>query len=65
MFKSRSAKFYSNQVKVLLLIVIGVLFWNSYDARRFTAKMLFNASEMVEPKPQTFGQTFDRFFSAH
>ena len=48
--KTRSAKFYSNQVKFLLLIVIAVLFWNSTDARRFTADRLNDAAEFVRPQ---------------
>jgi len=47
--KKRSANFYANQVKVLLLIVIAVLFWNSNGARQFTADMLYNASAIVQP----------------
>ncbi|AOO10881.1 hypothetical protein RW080711_072 [Synechococcus phage S-RIM8] len=47
--KTRSAKFYSNQVKFLLLIVIAVLFWNSNDARRFTFDRLNDAAEFVRP----------------
>jgi hypothetical protein len=47
--KTRSANFYANQVKVLLLIVIAVLFWNSTDARRFTSDRLNDAAEFVRP----------------
>lgn len=47
--KTRPAKFYSNQVKFLLLIVIAVLFWNSNDARRFTADRLNDAAEVIRP----------------
>jgi hypothetical protein len=47
--KTRSANFYANQVKVLLLIVIAVLFWNSTDARIFTADRLNDAAEFVRP----------------
>ncbi|QIN97166.1 hypothetical protein [Synechococcus phage S-H25] len=48
--KTRSAKFYSNQVKFLLLIVVAVLFWNSTDARRFTGSMLYNLGDIVQPE---------------
>ena len=47
--KTRSANFYANQVKFLLFIVIAVLFWNSDDARRFTADRLNDAAEIVRP----------------
>ena len=50
--KSRSANFYANQVKVLLLIVIGVLIYNSNDARFFISDQLNNASEMIRPDAQ-------------
>ena len=60
--KTRSANFYSNQVKVLLFVVIAVLFWNSNDARRFTAKQLYNVADIVNPSPQTFGEHFDAIF---
>jgi len=47
--KTRSANFYANQVKVLLLVVIGALLWNNNDARHFTANLLNDASEFVRP----------------
>ena len=53
--KTRSAKFYSNQVKFLLLILIGVLFWNSTDARRFTGGMLYNLGDIVQPQAPQHG----------
>ena len=62
--KTRSAKFYSNQVKFLLLIVIGVLLWQSTDARKFTANVLQSASDFIEPsntKEQTIGEMIDSF----
>ena len=50
--KSRSANYYSNQVKFLLLILIGVLIYNSNDARFFISDQLNNASEMIRPDAQ-------------
>lgn len=50
--KTRSANFYANQVKFLLLIVIGVLIYNSNDARFFISDQLNNASEMIRPDAQ-------------
>jgi len=47
--KTRSANFYANQVKVLLLIVIGALLWTNNDAREFTADRLDDAAEFVRP----------------
>ena len=47
--KSRSANFYANQVKVLLLVVIGALLWTNNDARNFTADRLNDAAEFVRP----------------
>ena len=47
--KTRPANFYANQVKVLLLIVIGVLIYQSDDARFFISDRLNDASEMIRP----------------
>ena len=47
--KTRSANFYANQVKVLLLIIIGALLWNNNDARHITADVLQDASQFVRP----------------
>ena len=48
--KSRPANFYANQVKVLLLLGVGVLLWTNTGARQFTSDVLYNASEVVRPK---------------
>jgi hypothetical protein len=45
--KTRPANYYANQVKVLLLIVIAILFWNSDNARNFTADTFSNASQII------------------
>ena len=50
--KKRSANFYSNQVKFLLLVIIGVLVYNSNDARFFISDQLNNASEIIRPDAQ-------------
>jgi len=47
--KTRSANFYANQVKVLLLVVIGALVWTNNDARNFTADRLIDAAEFIRP----------------
>jgi hypothetical protein len=39
-------------MKVLLVLVIGVLLWNSNDARQFTSDSLQQASDFIEPKQQ-------------
>jgi len=56
--KTRSANFYANQVKVLLLIVIAVLFWNSNDARQFTSDRLNDAAEFIHPQTNELRFTF-------
>ena len=61
--KTRSANFYANQVKVLLLVIIGVLLWNSNDARQFTADALDNAAEFVRPEPKSLKQQFESLFN--
>ena len=39
-------------MKILLLAIIGVLLYNSNDARFFISDQLQNASEFVRPDPQ-------------
>ena len=42
-------------MKIVLLIVVGVLLWNSDKAREFTSEQLNNASEFISPdKTNTF-----------
>ena len=48
--KSRPANFYANQVKVLLLLGIGVLLWTNTGARQLTSDALYNASEVIRPR---------------
>ena len=48
--KKRSANYFANQVKVLLLLGVGVLLWTNTGARQFTSDMLYNASEVVRPR---------------
>ena len=49
--KSRSSSnLLSIHMKFLLLVVIGVLLWNSDKAREFTADQLNNASEFISPE---------------
>ena len=49
--KSRSKNYFANQVKVLLLIVIGVLIANSPNTRSMIADSLDWTSEQIRPKP--------------
>ena len=46
--KSRPANYYANQVKVLLLIVVGILFFNSPGARNFTADTMRTVADVVD-----------------
>lgn len=39
-------------MKLILLVIIGVLLWNSTDARQFTSDQLQNASEFIDPNQQ-------------
>ena len=55
---------YINSMKTALIIVIGVLLWQSTDARKFTANALQSASDFIEPnntKSQTIGERIDSF----
>ena len=36
-------------MKFALVVIIGVLLWNSTDAHQFTADVLQDASEIVRP----------------
>ena len=46
--QTRPANFYSNQVKVLLLIVVSILFFHSPAARNFTADSMRNVADVVD-----------------
>ena len=48
--KKRSANYFANQVKVLLLLGVGILLWTNTDARQFTSDALYNASEVIRPR---------------
>ena len=51
-------------MKTILVIVIGVLLWQSNDARQFTANALQSASDFIEPdntQPETIGEMIDSF----
>ena len=55
---------YINPMKTALVIVIGVLLWQSTDARKFTSNVLQTASDFIEPnntKSQTIGERIDSF----
>ena len=50
--KSRSrTELLTIHMKFVLLVIIGVLLWNSNDARKFTADVLTEAAEIVRPEP--------------
>ena len=66
MIKTLSKKISSKELlnihmKTALVIVIGVLLWQSTDARKFTSNMLQQASDLIEPQPQTIGEKIDSF----
>jgi len=62
--KKRSSKELLNiHMKTALVIVIGVLLWQSTDARKFTSNMLQQASDLIEPQPQTIGEKIDSFLN--
>ena len=54
----------SIHMKTALIIIIGVLLWQSTDARKFTANVLQQASDFIEPsntKEKTIGEKIDSF----
>ena len=46
--KSRSANFYSNQVKALITILLAILFINSPGARNFVADGFRTVADVVD-----------------
>ena len=51
-------------MKTALVIIIGVLLWNSTDARQFTSNVLEGTADFIEPdnsKEQTIGERIDSF----
>ena len=65
--KKRSSQELLNiHMKTVLVVIIGVLLWQSTDARKFTANVLQTASDMIEPdniKPQTVGERIDQLLN--
>ena len=63
--KSRSSnELLSIHMKFVLCVIIGVLLWNSTDARQFTSNVLEGAADFIEPndtKEQTIGERIDSF----
>jgi len=55
-------------MKIVLVAIIGVLLWQSTDAREFTSNALQSASDFIEPnntKSQTIGERIDSFLNQH
>ena len=51
-------------MKTVLVIIIGVLLWQSTDARKFTSNVLQTASDIIEPdvnENKTIGERIDSF----
>jgi len=51
-------------MKLILIAIIGVLLWQSTDARQFTAHTLQSMSEIIEPdnnQNKTIGERIDSF----
>ena len=51
-------------MRIVLICVLGVLIWQSNDARQFTADALQSASNLIEPdnnRNQTIGEIIDDF----
>ena len=46
--KSRPANYYANQVKVLIILVVGILFLNSPNARNFVGDGLRTVADVVD-----------------
>ena len=51
-------------MKTILIVIIGVLLWQSTEARQFTSDALQTMSEIIEPdtiKNQSIGERIDSF----
>jgi len=48
-------------MKFALLVIIGIILFNSNDARQFTAERLYDAAEFIDPRTQT-EQFLDNLF---
>ena len=51
-------------MKVVLVAIIGILLWQSTEARQFTADSLNNIADIIEPdttKNQSIGERIDSF----
>ena len=53
-------------MKIILIGIIGVLLWQSPDARKFTSDALQQASDFIEPansEPETIGEMIDNILN--
>jgi len=51
-------------MKVILVAIIGILLWQSTEARQFTADSFNNIADIIEPdttKNQSIGERIDSF----
>jgi len=48
-------------MKSFLIVVIGILLWQSPDARQFTANTLQTASDIIEPGEESLREKIDSF----
>ena len=51
-------------MKPILIIIIGILLWQSADARQFTSNALQSASDFIEPKngSDSLGKSYVKFW---
>ena len=64
--KRSSQELLTIHMKTVLIVTIGILLWQSTDARKFTANVLQTASDMIEPdntREQTIGERIDNFLN--
>ena len=64
--KRSSQELLTIHMKTVLIVIIGILLWQSTDARKFTANVLQTASDMIEPdntREQTIGERIDNFLN--
>jgi hypothetical protein len=49
-------------MKTVLIVIVGILLWQSTDARQFTSNVLQGASDLIEPNNNQ-GPSIDNFLN--
>jgi hypothetical protein len=52
----------TESMKTVLIVIVGILLWQSTDARQFTSNVLQGASDLIEPNNNQ-GPSIDNFLN--